>query len=163
VLSPPRVLRYFLVGGGSLVLDLAIQAVLLQVFGLAVWIASGLSYELALLTHFLVNDRWVFGQRRLSLRRLVKFQLAALTATAITYGVTNLLVYGPTASSFAAGAGPYLAKVAGTALAAVWTFVSSFFWIWRPRTAAEDPAQASPQAPAQASAQASAKRPSSAA
>jgi putative flippase GtrA len=165
VLNPPRVLRYFLVGGGSLALDLVLQAVLLQLLGLPVWIASGLSYELALLVHFLVNDRWVFGQHRLSLRRLVKFQLAALTATAITYGVTNLLVYGSTAPYFATGAGPYLAKIAGTILAAAWTFFSSFFWIWRPRPGAEAPApaQSSPQAPAQPAPQASAKRPSSAA
>ncbi|HVG97897.1 MAG TPA: GtrA family protein [Chloroflexota bacterium] len=133
--SLTRVLRFFLAGGGSLALDLSLQAVLLQLLDLPVWLASGLSYQLALVVHFLVNDRWVFGQRRPSLRRLLEFQLTALTASLITYAVTNLLVYGPSAPLFAAGAGPYLAKIAGTAAATAWTFASSFFWIWRPRPA----------------------------
>jgi putative flippase GtrA len=133
--SLTRVARFFLAGGGSLALDLALQAVLLQLLGLPVWLAAGLSYQLALVVHYLVNDRWVFGQRRPSLRRLVEFQLTALTASLITYAVTNLLVYGPTAALFAAGTGPYLAKIGGTAAATAWTFTSSFFWIWRPRPA----------------------------
>ena len=54
----------------------------------------------------------------------------------ITLVVTNALVYGPTRPSFATGLGPTLAKIAGTGAAFVWTFSSSFFWIWRPRPAA---------------------------
>ena len=137
-------LRFFLAGGGSLALDLLLQAFFLQVVGLPVWIAAALSYELALLVHFLVNDRWVFGQRRRSLRRLLEFQVAALTATAITNVVTNLLVYGPASDVFGTGVGPYLAKIAGTALATAWTFTSSFFWIWRPRKTPPGPAPAVP-------------------
>jgi putative flippase GtrA len=136
--SISRVLRFFLAGGGSLSLDLLLQGVFLQLVGLPVWLASGLSYELAMLAHFGVNDRWVFGRRDDGrggvLRRLVAFQLAGLTAMGVTYGVTNLLVYGPTAPFFVEGAGPYVAKALGTALATVWTFCSSFFWIWRDRT-----------------------------
>ncbi len=143
MLSVARVARYVCAGGGSLALDLALQALAIQVFGLPVWLASGLSYELALLVHFFVNDRWVFGQRHRSWRRLAEFQLAALTAMGITYSVTNLLVYSPTLPSFAAGAGPYLAKIIGTGMAAVWTFVSSFFWIWRARPSGQ-PMHATP-------------------
>jgi putative flippase GtrA len=133
MMSLTRITRFFVAGGGSLALDLTLQWVLIQLAGLPVWFASGLSYEGALLAHFLVNDRWVFGHRQRRRRRLGQFQLTALAATAITYGVTNALVYGPAAPYFASGAGPYLAKVAGTGLAVVWTFTSSFFWIWRPR------------------------------
>ncbi len=135
--SISRVLRFFLAGGGSLSLDLFLQGLFLQLAGLPVWLASGLSYELAMLAHFGVNDRWVFGRRDdgrgSGLRRLVAFQLAGLTAMGVTYGVTNLLVYGPTAPFFVEGAGPYVAKAIGTALATTWTFCSSFFWIWRDR------------------------------
>jgi putative flippase GtrA len=127
-------------GGGSLLLDLGLQGVFVQAAGLPVWLGSALSYELALLAHFFVNNRWVFGRRRHSWRRLVEFQGAALTASAITLGVTNALVYGPTAAYFGAGAGPYAAKLAGTALAFCWTFTSSFYWIWRPgRDAGKSP------------------------
>ncbi|MDQ3700368.1 MAG: GtrA family protein [Chloroflexota bacterium] len=133
MLSVARVARYVCAGSGSLALDLALQALAIQLAGLPVWLASGLSYEIALLVHFFVNDRWVFGQRHSSWRRLAAFQLASLTAMGVTYVVTNLLVYGPPAPWFADGVGPYVAKVIGTGIAAVWTFVSSFFWIWRTR------------------------------
>jgi putative flippase GtrA len=129
------VARFVVAGGGSLLLDLCLQWLLLQAVGLPVWLGSALSYEGALLAHFVVNNRWVFGQRRHSWRRLAEFQATALTASAITLGATNLLVYGPTAPYFARGAGPYAAKVAGTGLAFCWTFASSFFWIWRPHRA----------------------------
>jgi putative flippase GtrA len=149
MLSVVRIVRYFLAGGGSLALDLGVQAVFLQLAGLPVWLASGASYELALLAHFLLNESWVFGRRRRSLRRLAEFQVAALTGAAITYVVTNVLVYGPTAPTFGTGLGPYVAKTLGTVLAVGWTFASSFFWIWRvrPAPAGAAPAVAPPPPP----------------
>ncbi|MGH2355226.1 MAG: GtrA family protein [Chloroflexota bacterium] len=123
--------RFLMAGGGSLAADLALQGVFIELAGLPVWFASGASYEIALLLHFLVINRWVFGRRDTNWQRLAAFQVTALTATAITYGVTNLLVYGPTGPYFADGTGPYMAKIIGTGAALFWTFTSSFFWIWR--------------------------------
>lgn len=127
-----RVTRYLIAGSASLVFDLGLQWVFLSLVGLPVWLASAASYEIALLVHFFVNHRWVFGQRRPSVRRLVEFHAAALTGQVITLGVTNLLVSGPTAPHFDSGAGPYAAKIIGTGAAFSWNFASSFFWIWRP-------------------------------
>lgn len=131
-----RVLRYLVAGGGSLALDLLLQWIFVALAALPVWLGSTASYEIGLLAHFLVVHHWVFRERRNSWRRLVEFHAAALTAEVITLVVTNALVYGPTRPSFATGLGPTLAKIAGTGAAFVWTFSSSFFWIWRPRPAA---------------------------
>ena len=133
--NPWRVARYLVSGGGSLALDVALQWLFLSLLHWPVWLASATSYELALLAHFFVVHLWVFGHRGHSWRRLVEFHATALTAEAITLGVTNALVYGPTTSFFATGAGPYAAKVLGTGAAFVWTFGSTFFWIWHPRRA----------------------------
>jgi len=127
-----RIARYLASGSGSLAADVALQWVFLRVLGWPVWLASTASYELALLLHFFVVHWWVFGHRGHSWRRLIEFHATALTAEVITLGVTNALVYGPTAPYFATGVGPYAAKVAGTGAAFAWTFGSSFFWIWRP-------------------------------
>jgi putative flippase GtrA len=141
VLSLWRVVRFGVAGAGSLGLDLLFQWLLLRVAGMPFWLGSGLSYELGLLGHFALMHYWVFARqqgrqqqagRRAMARRLGQFQLMALTAMAITWAVSNGLVYGPTAGFFQEGAGPYAAKVLGTGAAMCWTFVSSFFWIWRP-------------------------------
>jgi len=126
-----RVVRFVAAGGGSLVVDLALQWVFLSVVGMPIWLGSALSYEVALLGHFVVANRWVFGQAGHSWQRLGQFQVTALAASTITLGVTWALVYGPTGWFFAGGAGPFLAKIAGTVVAFGWTFTSSFFWIWR--------------------------------
>lgn len=135
MVSLPRIVRFVVAGGGSLGLDLTFQWGFLSLLLLPIWLASALSYELALVAHFFVANRWVFGQRRSSWRRLAQFQVTALTAAAITLGVTWALVYGPAAALFSHGIGPYAAKFLGTTMAFCWTFASSFFWIWRARPA----------------------------
>jgi putative flippase GtrA len=58
-----RLARWGLAGGGSLVLQLAIQGVLVQTLGLPPKLGIVVGYELALVAHFFVNDRWVFEQQ----------------------------------------------------------------------------------------------------
>jgi putative flippase GtrA len=135
-----RITRYLVSGGGSLGLDIALQWVFLGLLGWPVWLGSAASYEAALLAHFLAVHWWVFGHREHSWRRLIEFHATALTAEVITLGVTNALVYGPSAPYFATGVGPYAAKVIGTGAAFLWTFGSSFFWIWRPGRGLRSPA-----------------------
>ena len=127
-----RIARYLLSGGGSLCLDVALQWVFLALLGWPVWLASSASYEVGLAGHFMAVHWWVFGHRAHSWRRFVEFHATALTAELTTLAVTNALVYGPTAPSFATGAGPYAAKVIGTGAAFALVFLSSFLWIWRP-------------------------------
>jgi putative flippase GtrA len=142
VLSLGRVTRFVAAGGGSLALDLLFQWVLLQAARLPFWLGSALSYELGLLGHFCLMNYWVFARRDSAgqagwafWRRLGQFQLMALTAMAITWVVSNTLVYGPASGLFQDGVGPFVAKIMGTGAAFCWTFVSSFFWIWRPEKA----------------------------
>ncbi len=58
-----RLVRWALAGGGSLVLQLAIQGVLVQLLALPPKLGIVVAYELALVAHFFVNDRWVFEQQ----------------------------------------------------------------------------------------------------
>lgn len=130
-----RVLRYMAAGISSLALDLVLQLALRVVIGIPVELSIVLSYELALLAHFFITNRWVFGQQHYSLRRLVQFHIASLAAFGITSAVTAILIKGPPSAFFSTGLGPEVAKIIGTGAAFGWSFATSFYWIWRPRLA----------------------------
>ncbi|MBI3970884.1 MAG: GtrA family protein [Chloroflexi bacterium] len=138
MLSSWRLVRYLAAGGGSFTLDVALQAAFVNLTTLPVSLAATASYEIALVAHFFVNNQWVFKQPGSIWRRLIEFHMATAIAYGITIGVMWLLSDGPVGPHLAAGLGPYatggyVAKAIGTAAAFFWTFLSSFFWIWRPR------------------------------
>ena len=132
-----RVVRFGIAGGGSLLLDVALQRLLRAGLGLPLWLAPAVSYELGLLVHFCLLTWWVF-QQQMTWGRLVKFHVTAAAAAAITLGVTYGLLTQPVVPYFADPDGPFgsygpeAAKLVGTVTAMGWTVVSSFFWVWRP-------------------------------
>jgi putative flippase GtrA len=128
-----RVLRWVLAGGGSLALQLVIQGVLVDWLAVPARAGIVLAYELALLAHFAVNDRWVFGahQGRGVWCRLLAFHAAALGAEAVTLAVAFLLLGGSAVALLGPTLAPYLATVAGVIAATAVTFSASFLWIWR--------------------------------
>jgi putative flippase GtrA len=139
-----RVVRFGVAGGASLVVDVALQRGLREGLGLPIWVAPAISYELGLLAHFFLLTWWVFRQE-VTWGRLVKFHVTAAGAAAITLGVTYGLLTQPLVPYFAdvtgplGSYGPEAAKLLGTATAMGWTFLSSFFWVWRPARAGADP------------------------
>src|SRR5205085_2361203 len=102
------------------------------------------AYELALIAHFFVNDRWVFEQHRSpgrhrpenqgrsrhgQWRRLLAFHTSALTAELVTLAVAFLLLSGLAATLPRASLAPFVATIAGTVAATAITFSASFYWI----------------------------------
>jgi putative flippase GtrA len=128
-----QVMRWALAGGGSLVLQLVIQGVLVDWLATPARLGIVLSYELALLAHFCVNDRWVFAAdgRRGVWRRLVAFHAAALGAELVTLVVAFLVLAGPAATLLGPRLAPYVATICGVIAATAVTFSASFGWIWR--------------------------------
>ena len=60
--------------------------------GLLHWplpVAVALASELAIFNNYLWNDRWTFGRRDPSARRLVRFNLSSLGGVAITTASTS--------------------------------------------------------------------------
>lgn len=136
--------RYVAAGLGSMVGDLAIQGALISGLGLTPTIAIPVSYELSLIAHFFLNDRWVFArgsygpvESRPAWQRLAAFQLSALVPQLVTIGIALFLVDGPWAAQFADWWGSYVAKVLGTAAGFLWNFAVNFLVIWRPAPAGE--------------------------
>jgi putative flippase GtrA len=136
--------RFGVAGGASLAVDVALQRLLRAGLGLPLSVAPAISYELGLLVHFFLLSWWVFRQE-FTWERLAKFHITALTAAVITLGVTYALLTQQVVPYFAdpfsplGTYGPEAAKLVGTATAMGWTFVSSFFWVWKPARAGTDP------------------------
>ena len=137
------IVRFVLAGGGSLVGDLVAQAVLLEVLGVDAWLAIPVAYEISLIGHFFLNDRWVFTRahglrQQYAWQRFLTFQIAALVPQFITNGIAVGLVSGPWASVFDDWWGPYVAKILGTGAGFAWNVAVSFGWIWRAAPATPD-------------------------
>jgi putative flippase GtrA len=93
--------------------------------------ATIVSAELTLLIRFLINDRWVFGNSRPTLKRLWQFHVAGAGGFAIWLTVTNVLP--------AFGIHYLIASAGGSAASMLFSILTNFLWIWRKRDTAEEP------------------------
>jgi putative flippase GtrA len=73
-----RVLKFAIVGGVGVAINLAALYVLSRWAGLPLVAASALAVELAAISNYLLNDTWTFGTRSPSLSRFAKFNVASL-------------------------------------------------------------------------------------
>jgi dolichol-phosphate mannosyltransferase len=120
-----RPLRFGAVGVSGIVVNSAILWVLVRELHLAVTLGSLIATEAAILSNFLLNDRWTFrGAHQRSLpARLLRFNGVALGGLAITAGVlTALTSYTHLHLLFA----NLLAVGAATA----WNYVVNSRWTW---------------------------------
>lgn len=141
--------RYVAAGAGSLVADLIFQAALIEGLRASPSVAIPVAYEMSLVGHFFLNDRWVFAhgtygavRARPAWQRFAAFQFAALVPQMVTIGMALFLVDGPWAAQFADWWGAYAAKILGTAAGFLWNLGVNFFLIWRPAPAPQEPINA---------------------
>jgi putative flippase GtrA len=120
ILKPaPRFAAVGIVGVGVNMLGL--QAL----FGLAhlpLLVASLTSAELAVVSNYILNDRWTFGRRRLSMVRFAMFNLSSAVALLLNVALLSVLV--------ASGTHYLLANLVGITAGAAWNFCASACWIW---------------------------------
>jgi putative flippase GtrA len=94
-------------------------------FGWSVALGTVGAAEISTVLRYLVNDRWVFGHRRPSWMRLLKFEVANAGSLVIWWVATNLLVR--------AGINYLLAGLLAIGASTGFSLASSFYWIWRRR------------------------------
>jgi dolichol-phosphate mannosyltransferase len=122
-----EIARWWAVGLLFLVINIPLLYALRDVLGLPVWQATLIGGEIGTLARFMVNDRWVFGNRRPTWRRAGQYHLAVATSFAIWWTVTNLLAQ--------VGIHYLLSAIAGQAASVSWSMLTNFGWIWRHRVA----------------------------
>lgn len=124
-----RPLRFGVVGLSGIVVNSAILWVLVRELHLAVTLGSVLATEVAILSNFLLNDRWTFrgARERSFMQRLVRFNGVALGGMAITVGIlTTLASYTHLHLLFA--------NLLAVGAATGWNYLVNSRWTWRQGT-----------------------------
>lgn len=121
-LSTGRVLKFAVVGGSGAVLNTAVLYVLYRRLQMPLVAASVLASELAVVSNYLLHDRWTFAGGSPSVRRFAKFNVSALGGLAVNVLSVLFLVH--------LGLGVLLADLAGIAAGFAVNFVLSATWVW---------------------------------
>ena len=117
------VARWWIVGTVFLIWGLGVLYVLKAYAHLPLVLATAVSAETGTILRFFVNDRWVFGYRRPTFRRLWQYHVANAGGFVIWLGVSNLLP--------AFGIHYLVAAVLATATSVGFSMWTNFLWIWR--------------------------------
>jgi putative flippase GtrA len=120
---PPRVLAKFaIVGGSGAVLNTGVLFILHQWLHAPLLAASAVAVELAVISNYLLNDRWTFDARSRSIRRFAKFNLSSLGGVAVNMLSVVLL------TDF--GMHFFVANFIGIAAGFFANFALSSTWVW---------------------------------
>ena len=115
--------RFGAVGVLGVVVNNAVLLAAHGLGGLPLLVASTIAVEISILHNFFWNERWTFGSKSVSVRRLGKFNLTSLGGLVITTGVLYVLV---TYFRFQY----ILANLVGIGFATAWNFALSMVWTW---------------------------------
>ncbi|HEY8599890.1 MAG TPA: GtrA family protein [Thermomicrobiales bacterium] len=124
-LIPPeiaRFIRFGLVGGSGVVINMLALYLLHDEFGFPLSRSSLIAISLAILNNFLWNNFWTFRATGIQTRRVIQFVAVSLVGMVINLAVLNLL--------FAAGIHYAPANLAGIMVATAWNFYANSRWTW---------------------------------
>ncbi|PJJ61733.1 GtrA family protein [Compostimonas suwonensis] len=115
--------RYLLIGGASFALDVGILALLHEVFGWPLWLATGTSFLLSFVFNYSLQKSFSFGSRGQHVSTLVKY----LVLLAFNTGATVLIVALIDSTVLGWGGG----KVVATIVTTVWNYFAYRYWVFR--------------------------------
>ena len=124
--AKPKILvalfRFGVVGAIGTVVNLVVLELLHGQMGIAFTRSSAVATEVAIIGNYLGNELWTFHHRKISLRRLVQFNLTMLVGAAVQVGAATVL------KEFM----PYLlAQTLGIAIGSGLNFAFNFGVTWR--------------------------------
>jgi putative flippase GtrA len=118
-----RILKFGMVGVIGAVVNTVLLYALSRGLGLPLLASSAAAVELAVVSNYILNDRWTFGNRKPSLRSFAKFNTASLAGLSLNV----LTVWALTRSGFYFLA----ANLVGIAVAVTLNYACSVAWVWR--------------------------------
>lgn len=120
-----RPVRFGLVGISGALVNSAVVWALVSGLRLPIPIASALATEAAIISNFLLNDRWTFAAAREQRARVrfLRFNGVALGGMAITVAVLTLLTH-------YAHAALLPANLAAIGAASIWNYLVNSRWTW---------------------------------
>ncbi|MBN1152422.1 MAG: glycosyltransferase [Dehalococcoidia bacterium] len=124
-----RFLKYCLVGGSGVFVNMGLLWLLTEVGGLYYLVSAAISIETSIVTNFVLNDYFTFPDRRAKggkqlLARLAKFNLVSLAGLGLNLGVLWSL-------TSMVGLHYLLSNLCGIAVATLWNYLVNFWWTWK--------------------------------
>ena len=117
-----RFIRFALVGGSGVVLNLTALWLFHDEVGLPLELAGACAVALAIVNNFLWNNYWTFGATGIIARRVAQFIAVSLVGMAINVTALKLLVH--------SGSHYLAADFAGILIATAWNFSANSRWTW---------------------------------
>ncbi len=117
-----RFVRFGLVGGSGVVINMLVLYLLHDELGLPLSRSSVVGITLAICNNFLWNNFWTFRTTGIQSRRLAQFVAVSLVGMLINLAILNVLV----ALDFHYAA----ANLAGIMVATAWNFYANSRWTW---------------------------------
>ncbi len=126
-----RFVKFGMVGASGAGVNLGLLALFVQVAGMDEIVSVALSYEISILTNFMLNEIWTFRDRRVPGRkslliRAVKFNMVSLVGWAINLAVFSMVFK-------IAGIHYIVSEIIAIGAATLWNFFANVKWTWRPR------------------------------
>jgi len=123
-----RFLKFCTVGTSGFVVNLGLLALFVEVAGLGKTLSVGISYEISIITNFILNDYWTFRDRRTAaygsfLNRGLKFNLVSLVGWGINLAVFSIF-------HNVVGLHYIVSAIIAVACAIFWNFISNVKWTW---------------------------------
>jgi dolichol-phosphate mannosyltransferase len=123
-----RFVRFGMVGGSGVVVNNALLLGLVELLRMPAVPGAAIATECAIVSNFLLNDRWTFADVRRSSgrswpRRFASYNLLTLGGLVLSVGAVGLL-HG------VAGLHYLLANLVGIAIGTLWNYSSNHHWTW---------------------------------
>lgn len=123
-LSPTllRFVRFGMVGGSGVLVNMAVLWLLHDEFALALEASSLTAISLAIVNNFLWNNFWTFKASGIKSRRVIQFVLISLGGMLINFTILRSLVH--------VGVHYLPGNLTGIMLATAWNFFGNSRWTW---------------------------------
>jgi putative flippase GtrA len=125
-------IRYLIAGGLSFIVDFGLLAVLHDLVGLPVWLATGIAFLVSFAFTYTIQRVFSFESRAPHGRALVKYTILVAFNTLATVAIVSLL--NGTALSWGGG------KVVATVVTTCWNYFVYKYWVFAERTPVRSPA-----------------------
>jgi dolichol-phosphate mannosyltransferase len=120
-------LKFAMVGGSGVIVNMGCFFILTRWVGLKIEIASPIAIEISILTNFLLNNIWTFRKRNTKVglaSRILRYHLVTGLAGLVNYGILLLL-----ARVF--GVHDLIANLIGIVVGTFINFFLNSLWTWR--------------------------------
>jgi dolichol-phosphate mannosyltransferase len=118
-----RFLRFAVVGGSGVLINMAVLWLLHDKIGLALTRSSIAAISLAIMSNFLWNNFWTFKSATIQSRRFAQFVIISVIGMVINLAILNIL-FNYLGTHYAP------ANLAGIMVATAWNFYANSKWTW---------------------------------